>query len=218
MNDGLKFTGVLKLNNSVERTAAMTTDLKTLSYAELANLNTQVKAALEDRADEAVEAKKAWLKCEKGGGQWLGRIEELRKHYNKVAARCNKAKSVVLRVKMNVALNPITFEQLLQNRWDQSVCDVFNSECTGELLNPKDCGKIASEIQGQIDSIMSDLCSEVLGVHGNLNDELEAFVEEWNAFTQDFEEDGSKFSVVPGDVVRAHTKKAAKAKPKGKKK
>lgn len=197
----------------------MTTDLKTLSYAELATLDKEVKAALEDRADEAGEAKKEWLKCEKGGGKYLSRIEELRKHFNKVAARCNKAKSVVLRVKMNVDLTPITFEQLLQNRWDQSVCDVFGSECTGELLNPEVCGTIASDIQGQIDSVMSDLCSEVLGIHGDLTEDLDEFVEEWNAFTQEFEEDGSKFSVVPGDIVRAHTKKkAAKAKPKGKKK
>jgi hypothetical protein len=125
----------------------MTTDLKTLSYAELAILDKEVKAALENRAEEAAEAKKDWLKCSEGGGRHIPRIEELRKKFDKLAARCNKAKSVTLRVKMNVDLNLITFDDLLQNRWSQSTCDVFQSVCTGELLNPEVCGTIADEIQ-----------------------------------------------------------------------
>lgn len=198
------------------------TDLKTLTYNELFNLDAEIKVALEDRADEAAEAKKDWLKCEKGGGKYLGRIEELRKKYEKVVARCNKSKSVTLRVKMDVDVSPICFEDLLQNRWEQSICDVFNTECSGELLNPKDCGKVvASDIQEQIDSIMNDLCSESLGIHGDLNDDLEEFVEEWNDFVSEFSEDGgNKFSVNPSDIVKAHAKKKAakaKAKPKGKK-
>lgn len=195
------------------------TDLKTLTYNELISLDSEIKAALESRADEAVEAKKDWLKCEKGGGKYLGRIEELRKHFNKVAARCNKAKSVTLRVKMNVAVLPMCFEDLLQNRWEKSACEVFDTECSGELLNPKDCGKVASDIQEQIDNVMSDLCSETLGIHGTLNDDLEEFVEAWNEFINEFSEDGgNKFVVVPSDVVKAHAKKkAAKVKPKGKK-
>jgi hypothetical protein len=196
----------------------MTTDLATLSYTELTSLNKEVKAALESRSDEAAEAKKDWLKCEKGGGKYLARIEELRKHFNKVAARCNKAKSITLRVKMDVALTPITFEQLLQTRWSQSTCEVFQSDCTGELLNPEACGTIADGIQEQIDNVMGDLCSEVLGIHGDLSEDLEEFVDEWNAFLEEFEDDGGKFSAVLGDIVRTHTKKAAKAKPKGKKK
>lgn len=196
----------------------MTTDLKALTYNELMCLDSQVKEALENRAVEAVEAKKDWLKCEKGGGKYLGRIEELKKKYEKVVARCNKSKSVTLRVKMNVDLSPITFEQLLQNRWGQSTCEVFNTNCTGELLNPKDCGKVADGIQEQIDSVMSELCGEVVGIHGDLGDDLEEFTEEWNEFLEEFLEDGNKFSLVPADVVRAHTKKkAAKVKPKGKK-
>lgn len=196
----------------------MTTDLKTLTYTELTSLNKEVKAALENRADEAGEAKKEWLKCEKGGGKYLSRIEELRKKYEKVAARCDKAKSVTLRVKMNVNLTPSDFDSLLQNRWSQSTCDIFQSDCSGELLNPEVCGDIADEIQNQIDSIMSDLCSEVIGIHGDLNEDLDEFIEEWNSFLEEFEEDGEKFNAVPGDIVRAHTKKkAAKAKVKGKK-
>jgi len=197
----------------------MTTDLKALTYTELLSLDSDVKAAIESRkANEASEAKKEWIKCEKGGGKYLGRIEELRKKFDKLAARCNKTKSVTLRVKMDVDITPILFDELLQNRWSQSVCDVFGTECSGTLLNPKDCGGIGKDVQEQIDCVMSDLCSEVAGIHGDLHDDFEAFLDEWNAFLDEFSQEGNAFSLVPADIVKAANRKAAKkSKPKGKK-
>ena len=202
---------------SIERIAAMT-DLKTMTYNELVALENEVKVAIESRSEEEkAQSKKDWLKCEQGGAKHLARIEELRKKYDKISARCNKSKNVVLRVKMNVEASPIRFDELLQSRWEQSVGDIFNSDCSGELLNPEACGDLADDIQEQIDNVMGDVCGDIIGIHGDLNDDLESFVEEWNQFIDEFNE-CNKFAASPGDVVKANAKKkAAKAKAKGKK-
>lgn len=194
----------------------MTTDLKALTYNELIALDKQVKEAIEVRkTTESDAARKEWLKCEKGGGLFVARIEALRKKYEKVAARCDNAKNINLRIQMKVELHPIAFEDLLQNRWEQSACDVFDSECSGKLLNPEACGSIATEIQDHIDSVMSDLCSDVIGIYGTLNDDLEKFIEEWNIFVSDFSKETHMHNLVPKDVVKAYSKKIVK--PKGKK-
>lgn len=187
----------------------MTIDLKTLSYTELLNLSSGVKNALEERSKEADKAKKEWLTAEHGGNAYLGRIEEFRKRFEKLVT--SKSKSVDLRIKLDVNIDNADFTELLNSRRERTACETFNVMCSGKLLNPKDCGIVAQEVQNQITCVMGYLCGEACGLRSD-HKALKEFVTDWNDFVAEFsEEAGSKFALIPNDIVKAN-------KPKGKKK
>lgn len=185
------------------------TDLKTLSYTDLLNLDAEVKTALADRSKEADKTKKEWLTAEHGGKAYLSRIEEFRKRFKKLAT--SKSKSIDLRIKLDVNFDDADFTELLNSRWERTACETFNVICRGKLLNPKDCGTLAQVVQNQINHVMDELCGEAFGLRSD-HKLLEKFTVDWNDFMVEFSEKaGSKFALVPNDLLRAN-------KPKGKKK
>lgn len=178
------------------------TDINNLSYTELLDLQKQVKTAVEDRKkDEGGKAKKAWLNSAQAVC-FAGRIDVLRSKFEKLAQRCNKNKTVTLRVQLNVDFSPLSLDEVLTSSWDRDVNEIFPMRCSGKLLNPKDCGSLAKEIQTQIDCIMDEACEDAAYLHGKLREDCEKFVDEYNEFIEELQKE-QPFNITPADILKA---------------
>lgn len=192
----------------------MSIDTNALTYTELVALQQQVNTAVEDRrGDEAATAKKEWLKSD-AAKKHLGDIDALKKRYEKLAARCNKTKGIVLKVQMDVTLSPISFANLISGQWERGFNEVFNAECSGSVLNnKKDFNGLFEEIQSRVDDVMCDVCEEAADLHGTLKVDCEKFIDDYNEFIDSLRRSGNEvFNVAPADIVNASQKKAAKKK------
>lgn len=191
----------------------MSVDTNALTYNELVALQQQVNTAVDARRDdEAAAAKKEWLQSD-DAKKHLSTIESLRKRYDKICARCDKTKGVVLKVQMDVTLSPIDFDDLISGQWERGFNEVFNSECSGTVLNnSKDFSGLFDEIQSRVDDVMQDVCEEAAGIHGALKGDCEEFIDDYNVFIETIRSEA--YNVSPADIVNASKKKAAKKQAK----
>lgn len=179
------------------------TELNKLSYAELLALNEKLTTEIASRNDkEKKKATKDWLLAK--GQEYIPAIEALKKKYEKLLAACESPKSVVLRVKMDVFIDPVLdFEDIISDEYHKERYELFDIRTEGELLNKDAIGKLGEVVQDNIDNVMENVCDESIHLVPKFADLIDEFLDEVNALKDEFE-DESKGSTNLGEVVKQH--------------
>lgn len=163
-----------------------------MPYAELVALSKSLTEELDTREKEKVTVK--WFAGK--GEAFAPRIESLKKQYDSIIALSDKFKGLTLKIKMDVKVKPsMPLHEMLTSSYYVEGHDAFHINGIGKLLNPQDCGRMPSEVQDHIDSLMENLCSDVLGVCPGLEDAVDNFIENLQSVREDLEKEPVDLSV-----------------------
>jgi hypothetical protein len=163
-----------------------------MPYAELITLAKSLTEELDTREKEKVTVK--WFAGK--GEAFAPRIESLKKQYDSIIALSDKFKGLTLKIKMDVKVKPsMPLHEMLTSSYYVEGHDAFHIDVIGKLLNPQDCGRMPSEVQDHIDSLMENLCSDVLGVCPGLEDAVDSFIENLQSVRENLEKEPVDLSV-----------------------
>lgn len=202
MNVGSKSLGELKVN-----------ELNTMSYTDLLALNEKLATEIASRNDkEKKKASKEWLTAE--GQKYIPAIEALQKKYDKLIESCSEAKSVVLRVKMEVSIDPVMdFKEIISDEWHKERYELFDIRTEGELLNRDVLDELGDRVQDNIDNVMENVCDEAVRLVPKFANQIDDFLKEVNDLKSKFEDEAWD-GVTLGDVIKQFGGTSKTNKPK----
>ena len=170
----------------MESEGEMDIDLQVMTIDELIDLGNKTKSVLSKRqSEEAVVKKNDFLSVARK--KYKKQIEKLREQYEKVVSACGR-KKIVAQVELTVDTAVISFDDMVSLNWEPNCIIDYN--CSGKLLNSKDCGGLASDIKTAINNYAVNACKEILNIDSNLVKVTYSFTCNYNKLHEELGNEG----------------------------